>query len=146
MRELRTEIHINATPDEVWEEFKDFDSYHSWNPFIKQIKGEVEEGKKFGVELQPPGGQKMAFKPKCLEFRPGKLRWLGHLGMKGIFDGEHIFELEKQEFGTLFIQREKFKGVLIPLVWKQLDTQTRKGFEAMNLALKERVENKTKES
>jgi hypothetical protein len=38
------------------------------------------------------------------------------------------------------VQRERFRGILVPLVWRTLDRDTRRGFEAMNQALKQRVE------
>ena len=39
-----------------------------------------------------------------------------------------------------FVQREEFRGLLVPLFSRSLDTDTRRGFEAMNQALKERAE------
>ena len=54
---------------------------------------------------------------------------------------KHIFELTDQGDGTtVFVQREKFKGVLVPLFQKMLDTNTLEGFNAMNRALKLRSE------
>ena len=38
------------------------------------------------------------------------------------------------------VQREEFRGVLVPFFWKSLDTHARQGFEAMNAALKQRAE------
>ena len=39
MREFRTEIEINATPDKVWDVLMDFDSYPEWNPFMQSASG-----------------------------------------------------------------------------------------------------------
>jgi hypothetical protein len=84
----------------------------------------------------------MTFKPTVLKFDINKeFRWLGHLIMPGLFDGEHIFELIDNEDGTTtFIQREQFRGVLITLFKNMLDVNTKQGYELMNKALKERVE------
>jgi hypothetical protein len=38
-----------------------------------------------------------------------------------------------------FVQRERFKGLLLPLLSKMLDGETRRGFEEMNRPLKLRV-------
>jgi hypothetical protein len=66
-----------------------------------------------------------------------ELRWLGHLFIPGLFDGEHIFELyENTDGSTTFVQREKFTGLLVSLFEKMLDTNTLAGFEAMNKKLK----------
>jgi len=46
MKELYSVIEIDAPADKVWGILTDFDSYSDWNPFIRKIKGKVEEGKK----------------------------------------------------------------------------------------------------
>jgi hypothetical protein len=62
----------------------------------------------------------------------------------GIFDGEHQFQLEPMgERRTRLIHGEVFSGLLVPLLWQNLDTQTRQGFEEMNNALKNRVESRS---
>ncbi len=66
---------------------------------------------------------------------------MGRLRLPGLFDGEHIYEIAPlAESGVRFVQREEFRGVLVPLRWKSLETNTRQGFEAMNAALKKRAE------
>lgn len=141
-KEIRTEIIINASPEKVWAVFTDFDNYPNWNPFIKSLKGDVKVGNKITVNIAPPDAKAMTFKPKVLAYETDKeLRWLGHLLFKGLFDGEHKFELLDNGNGTTtFIQSEKFKGILVPMFKKQLDNNTKRGFEAMNQKLKERME------
>ena len=126
----------------MWNILSDFDNYKNWNPFVKSIEGHVKEGKKFKVTIQQPNSKPMTFSPKCLKFDKNKeFRWLGHLLIPGIFDGEHIFELmDTKDGNTVFIQREKFKGILVPFIWKTLNKDTRNGFELMNHELKMRVE------
>ncbi len=142
-RELRTEVVINAPPSQVWTVLTDFPSHSDWNPFIRRISGELRRGAKLSVELGPPDGETMEFAPNLLAVRPDEeLRWLGRLIFPGVFDGEHIFELEPLDGGerTRLVHRENLRGVLVPLMWNMLDTDTRRGFEAMNAALKARVE------
>ncbi len=143
MREIRTEIDIDAGPGRVWEILADFDRQAEWNPFIRSIEGEPQEGSRLSLRVGAPGGKVMAFKPTVLEVAPNEeLRWLGRLILPGIFDGEHVFQLEPIDSGrrTRFVHREEFRGLLVPLLWKSLDTETRRGFEAMNEALKSRAE------
>ena len=72
---------------------------------------------------------------------PHEFRWLVHLFFPGLFDGEHIFELEEIAPGsTKFIQREEFKGLLVSIFWKTMRASTLAGFEKMNETLKEKVE------
>jgi len=137
-KEIKTEIEINSNPAKIWKLLMDFEKYPEWNPFIKSIKGQAVEGAKIVVKMEPPDAKGMTFKPIILRINPEKeFRWLGHLFITGLFDGEQIFELiVKQDGITTFIQREIFKGILVPLFKNMLDNNTRKGFELMNQQLK----------
>lgn len=140
-KEINTEILINATPEKVWSILTSFDDYPNWNPFIKSIKGEAKVGNKIKVNIEPPNSKAMTFEPRVLAFETNKeLRWLGHLLFKGLFDGEHKFEIIDNGNGTTtFKQSEKFKGILIGLLNLE---KTKNGFEAMNEKLKEMAERK----
>ena len=141
--ELYTEIQINATPERIWQTLTDFASFPQWNPFIRRASGKPEKGERLEVYLQPEGAGGMTVRPRVLTAEPGReLRWCGHLLFPGLFDGEHIFIIESVAGGVRFIQREIFTGLLVPLFAKKLDTETRRGFEDMNHALKMRVEGK----
>ncbi|MFC2165219.1 SRPBCC family protein [Acidobacteriota bacterium] len=142
MKELYSVIEIDAPANKVWAILTDFSSYPDWNPFIRKIKGEIEEGQKIEAFLQPPGSKGMSFSPRILKVEPNReFRWLGRLILPKLFDGEHIFELKELENSkTLFVQREKFRGLLAPMIMKSLGDKTQKGFDEMNKALKERAE------
>ena len=142
MKERRTAIEINAPADTVWAILTDLSQFAAWNPFIPEAEGEIREGARLKVRIAPPGGKAMTFKPTVTRVEPGRaFRWLGHLLLPGLFDGEHIYEIAPlAEGGVRFVQREEFRGVLVPLLWKSLETNTRQGFEAMNAALKKRAE------
>ena len=106
---------------QVWAILTDFSSYPDWNPFIKHLEGDISVGGRFTVKIHPPGGKAMTFKPVCLNFEPGKLfSWKGRLFVPGLFDGEHIFELQELENGkTRLLHSENFKGILVGMLWKQ---------------------------
>ena len=142
MKELHTEIEIDAPAERVWRLLTDFASYPQWNPFIRSISGQLTPGEHLRVRLEPPGGRGMTFKPEVLEAAPNReLRWLGHLLVPGLFDGEHSFAIQPLEENRVrFVQREAFKGLLVPLFARGLEANTRRGFEQMNGALKERAE------
>jgi hypothetical protein len=142
MKSIHTEIEIKAPASKVWEILMDFEKYPEWNPFIKSISGEAKVGGKLKVVMQQPDSKPMTFKPKCLTSEPNKeFKWLGHLLVKGIFDGEHIFKLREREDGTTkLVQCENFNGLLLPFFWKQLNSKTISAFEQMNAALKNRAE------
>ena len=140
--ELHTEIDIDAEPQVVWDVLTDLVNFADWNPFVVESSGEVRVGEKLTNRMQPPGGKAITFKPTVTEVEPARVfEWLGRLLMPGIFDGRHRFELTPTaDGGTRLIHSEYFRGILVRLMRKSLDTDTRAGFEAMNVALKERAE------
>ena len=142
MKSLKTEIIINAPIAKVWQVLTNFKAYPEWNPFIKRISGELGIASKLEVSIQPKGQNAMTIKPTILDVQEEKeFRWLGHLFIRGLFDGEHYFQLEvlspKQ---TKLIHGENFNGILVGLLMKMIGESTLAGFEAMNKALKERAE------
>lgn len=120
----------------------DFDKYPEWNPFIISLLGKPKLRERLKVTIQPQGSKPMVFKPRVtMHERYKKFAWLGQLWMTGIFDGHHMFEIEEVAPNSCkFIHREQFNGLLVPMLWKNLDTNTRAGFNAMNQKLKEIVE------
>ncbi len=141
---LRTEITINSTPEKVWAILTDFDNYPNWNQFVTSLTGDVRVGNKIAVRIEPPGASANNFKPIVTAFEPSKkFSWLGVFLMRGIFEGEHKFELTDNNNGTTtLVQSENFIGILVPLFRKTLDNNTRRGYEAMNNRLKELAESK----
>ena len=140
MKRIETAIEIAAKPDHVWGHLTDFSAYPDWNPFVQQIEGSLDVGKRLKVRIAPPGGKGSTFRPRILIVIPGRqLRWVGSLPVPGLFKGEHWFRIEPAAGGTRFVQGEKFSGLLVPLLGGTLN-KAKAGFEAMNAALKERAE------
>jgi hypothetical protein len=142
MKEIHTEIEIHAPAERVWQVLTDFAAYPQWNPFIRRVEGEIKAGARLRVVIQPSGGKGMTFRPTVVTAEPNRgLRWLGHLWVPGLFDGEHSFTVEPLgEDLVQFIQSERFSGLLLPLFTKMLDRDIRRGFEEMNRALKQQSE------
>jgi hypothetical protein len=141
MREITTETIIDAAPGKVWEELTDLASYPDWNPFIPEAAGRIADGNRLVLKMTPPDGRAMTFRPKVTKNDPAReLRWFGHLGVRGIFDGEHYFRLEELPGGrTRLVHGEKFTGITVGLFGGVLE-KTERGFEELNEALRERCE------
>jgi len=142
MKTIETNIVIDAPGHIVWSHLIDFEHYPEWNSFIISMEGVVKEDATLNATIQPPGGKQMKFSPVCTKLIIGKhLQWKGKVLMNGLFDGEHIFILQPvNDEQTLFIQKENFSGILVPLFWKSMHQKTKAGFELMNRQLKERSE------
>jgi hypothetical protein len=143
--QLHTEIAIEAIPERIWEILTDFAAYPSWNAFIPCISGPGTVGSRLDLQMRPPGGRGMQLRPTLLAAAPSQeLRWLGQLGVPGLFDGEHRFLIEPLGTNRVrFVQEERFTGLLAPLVLRFIESGTRRGFEAMNQALKVRAEQRS---
>ena len=139
---IETEIEIEAPADAVWKELANPEAYADWNPFVRRISGNLEAGEYLQVTVGADGNSPMDFTPEVLVADENEeLRWVGRLGFKGIFDGEHYFILQETDRGTtLFRHGENFSGLLgYPLI-ALIREDTHKGFLAMNEALKARAE------
>jgi hypothetical protein len=138
--EIRTEIDIEAPPEQVWAHLVDLPAWGDWNPFITSAEGAAEVGRKLSLRMVPPGGRPIPIRPTVTDVSErAAFEWLGHLGVPGLFDGRHRFELAPTGSGTHLVQREWFSGVLVRPLRRWLDGSIRAGFEAMNEALRRRV-------
>ncbi len=140
VREIATEIEIDASAQRVWAVLTDFAAYPGWNPFLLRVDGAPATGRRIRFRFELPRGFRGLACATVLEAEPGKeLRWAG--SVPGLFRGEHYFVIEQASAATLrFRHGEIFSGLLLPLVWPVLRSRGREVYDAMNLALKERVE------
>ncbi len=142
MRTLQTEIEIEAPAKRVWQVLSDLDSYSQWNPFLQRASGVLELDEYLRVFIKPPGARGMTIKPRVVAVEENAgFSWIGHILFPGIFDGEHYFVIDPlDENRCRFVQGELFTGLFaIPILWL-IRKGTRRGFEAMNQALKARAE------
>ncbi len=139
--EIRSEAMIDATSEEVWSVLADFGSYGEWNPGFASIEGLAKAGTKLDIAFSLKGDRTMRMRPTVLVAEPAReLRWLGRLFMRGLFDGEHRFELHEDEPGRVrFVQGERFRGLLVPFLRTMIEVDTLAMFERVNEALTSRV-------
>lgn len=144
MRTIKTTVDIGASAEMVWRALTHFSSYPKWNPFIREIHGKPEEGARLKVRMRLPRGRSYWFTPRVTKAIPAsELHWRGKLWLGGLFDGEHAFIIVPVGLeGVRFIQRERFSGLLVPIILPLIARTTREGFERMNRALKKVVEAK----
>lgn len=170
MKNLPTQIEINATPYEVWLVLTQFHAYELWNPFIANIKGEVCLGKKLHVTLFPSmpklndrmrenkkpneepnfAGQEMTQLNKSSTFKvevtqlqnERKMRWEKRSFFLGNYFHEFILEKTSNET-TTFQNNIYMSGFLVNLGWEAyIKHMYQSGLELMNEALKNKVEAK----
>jgi len=142
IREIYTQVTINAPAERVWAITMDTGRYPEWNPFIKSVHGDLRPGARIRVNLHPANSHTTPIFPTVLAVEPNhELRWRGHALIPGLFDGEHSFTVEPTGPNSCrFIQQEKFSGSLVPFAWRWITTDVIAGFREMNQALKLRAE------
>lgn len=141
VRAIWSLVEIDAPADRVWQVLTDLNGYSSWNPLITAARGELKPGNTIAITLKLDN-RTFSLHPRILAVQPGRrLAWLGHMLVPGIFDGEHVFELEQiDQSHTRVIQSERFHGVLVGFLWDRISPAISRGFRAMNHALKQRAE------
>jgi hypothetical protein len=139
---IETQVDIEAPASVVWDVLTDFEGHEEWDPFFSSLEGTLEPGETLEIVIGDPADGGMAFSPEVLIVETNaELRWVGHLLVPGVFDGEHAFLIvARDDGGVRFLHEEEFRGPLVPLFWGQLDTETRAGFEDFNAALKAEAE------
>ena len=139
MREIHTEMIIDASPERVWHVLTDFAAYPEWNPLIREASGELVVGKRLRVKLAL-GKRTATIKPEVVRVEPNReLAWRGSLPIPGLFRGEHHFEIMRNgDTQVSFHHWERFDGILVGVLGGMLE-QTKRAFEQMNVALERRA-------
>jgi hypothetical protein len=136
-------ILIDRPLADVWNVVSDSNAYPDWNPFITRVDGDFREGETIRIVLGN-GPDSMVFKPTVLVVRPEQdLCWRGSVLIRGVFDGTHCIHLTAVTGGTHLEQTESFSGLLVGRLTKDVIEETQRNFQAMNTAVKQRVETKT---
>ncbi len=137
MQTIHTEIRINASPENVWDALV-------VSPGIPvEIRNSIRN-RTLRQNLSVPmsaGGRSASLTVKLLAVDPFReIRWKGHLWLPGLFDGEHVFEIRKEEGDiALLIQRETFSGLLVPFLSGTI-RDTKQEFGTMNAEIRGRAE------
>ena len=144
--EMRWFVDIDATPERVWQVLTDVPAYPQWNPFITRTARTSAVAGRVSVSLPPLNALvRPTFRPKVLEVTPcRRLRFrlrLARLGLPGLLDTEHMLTIAPNDDGGVRLWHQvRFRGILVPLMTRSLNRQNGPSFEAMNAALKARIE------
>ena len=104
----------------------------------------MQVGGRLTLRMQPVSGSAVTLRPTVVEVvKWRRLRWQGRLGVRGLFDADHLFLVEPRgPSGSRLVQHEQFNGLLVPFQ-RSLDHGTLPALHAMNAALKDRAERAT---
>ena len=144
MKSIRTEVIVDAPPEQVWAVLTGFDRYGEWNPCILSIEGDVEPDQTLLITIRFAWLPPIRFKAQLDRFRQNEILGWHAVFLAGLFIGHHWFELHPLDSGssTRFVHCETFEGLLSAPILLVLSGLFRQGYTAMNRALKTRVEQK----
>ena len=143
--ELTTFVDIDAPPERVWQVLTDLPAYGEWNPFVTRAEGAFVVGDRLVVTVPPVNALVQAtLRPTVLEVVPcRRLRLWSRLtrpALPGLFDVDLTMTLSDRNGGVRLWQQDRFGGLLAPLLIGSLNRHRAAAFDAMNVALKHRVE------
>ena len=141
MIRIETSAFIPAPPQRVWDVLIDFAAYPDWNPLVLRAEGRAAAGARVRLLLAHPdlSGRKGWLWCKVDEWCPGeRLGWTG--GPWPILRGHHWFSLSDEKGGTRLTHGENLTGLYPWLHRHTLGRRFRPGYEALNEALRRRLE------
>ena len=137
---IHTSIALPANPPDSWNVLTDFAEYPNWNPYLTRVEGRFLVGEKvFFTLVDENFADPLNLSATLGEVSPNKrFFWTGRVGIQGLFDTKHAFELVSSKEGTSVLHHyEEFRG-LIPAILpdrERRSANTRAAFERMNHAL-----------
>jgi len=136
MKELNTKNDIQASPEKVWQILSDLNRWADWNPSFR-VNGKAALNE--DVEII---SHSRTFHGKVVTVEENRrLTWKYHLILPFLFQGEQSFTIEALDTDHVHVTNTAvFNGWLVPLVAKNIETQTRQDMENMDKALKNRAE------
>lgn len=134
-------VGIQAPAEFIWAVIHDLASWESWNPTYTKASGDIRIGGALEMTLELPGQAPQRIRPVVLDWVPNEqLHWkLTMLG--GLVKTTRYIEIEQlAEASCIVSNGEFFAGLMGPTVVRRAGGSVRRGFVAMNEALKVRAE------
>ena len=140
MTRITASLEIAAPTAAVWRVLVDWPSYPAWNPMLRAIAGKPRVGSKITVSIASPVGTVQIPAVVTRLVVNSGITWHSKLPLTGLFDRDHIIEVSPTPGGCRITQTQVFAGALARPASVFATGVVRSGLEAMNAALKQRVE------
>ncbi len=134
-------IGIQAPAEFIWEALYDLASWAEWNPTYTRASGDIRIGSTLEMTLELPGQAVQQIRPVVLEWVPNEqLHWKLSM-MGGLVKTTRYIEIEQLAQASCIVSNgEFFAGLMGATVVRRAGGSVRRGFLAMNEALKVRAE------
>lgn len=134
-------VGIQAPAETIWEVLYDLPKWAEWNPLYVEAVGAIRIGEVLTLKMVLPDEPERTIQPVVLEWVPHEqLHWRLSM-MWGLVSNTRYIEIEQlAEASCIVSNGELFGGLLGPSVAKRMGRKVWRGFEAMDMALKETAE------
>jgi hypothetical protein len=138
MKEISSQIAIDAPIATVWKCLADLGHWKDWNPIVTEASGDLAIGSTLHITMCGIDDQKgHKYSPVVTMCKaPNKFHWKAKMMAGFLFTNGKIFELEETSSGTRLLHVETFSGLLVPLFWSKLNKGVKPMIQSMNTALK----------
>ena len=115
-RTIQNTVRIDASPATVWSVLTGFDERPEWDPYYREVRGELAHGAKLTVRasLNDTSGLVTAH-PRIVALEPGeRLAWANRFVVPGLLDSRQEFRLTSPKADVTDLrQTERFSGLLV---------------------------------
>ena len=143
MRQVVTQIEIEAPAATVWQILTDFASYErdGWNDYIRSVDAALVTGGRIKVATHTSErGDHDLRGAKLVSITYPELSWEVKLPLPGLIHGKHWFRVEElTATSSRLTQAEQLSGALAFMVFHLVE-KSRSGFLEFNEAIKRRAE------
>ncbi len=138
MKKFHAQTTIDAPASMVWEHLTDFANYPEWNPFLRSVQGEPEEGAAISIQV---ANQSRPIKGRIKQLIPNSKLQLESLAPLGLMRALLTCEIAPMEGNRQvnFTVNETFEGLLSRIFSSRLEQQGPL-YDEMCKSLKTRVE------
>ena len=138
MREIKTEITLEAPVKRIWELLADCGLYPNWNPVIRQASGKLVVGEYLSLVVALIDSASFEINPKVISMEPDKsFSWQQTVYCAWIFNWNYRVELENVSHEKLkLIQQFTFGGIFGPVFDLVMKSHVASGLTRMNEALR----------
>ncbi len=142
MKEVRTEIEINAPKEKVWDILTNFDGWGEWNPTVKEAKGEAKLKSTLTITMRGKTEEGAhSYSPVIINIdAPNSFRFRASMGARIMMTNYKTCQLEETAKGVKLIHIEGFTGLMVPIIWKKMEKGVPMMLDMMNKALKKKAE------
>jgi hypothetical protein len=134
-------IEIAAPADAVWRVVADLDRWGTWNPLYIEARGAAEMGGRLAMTIALEGMKPQKAKATVVTVEPGRLLEYAIVNLGGLVKAFRYVEIEPLGPERCAVSNgEIMTGPIGVLLGRAIGEKVRRGLQAMNEALKAKVE------